>query len=280
MDEPRPNVLIVGGFMTAPPNYWPLRRRLLARGAERVDICPLWPPDWVLAGLLGLGLIMHRTGRAVARTWRAGGQRPIIVVAHSGGGIAARLAMSHLPFHGRRAGVAEAVGCLVTLGTPHLLSQLSNRYHHAGHDAVDFLERETPGAYFAPRTAYLTVGSSYRATPFKNPVGRAADELFAMVVGRDEEPRGDGIVPAAAVHLQGAQQLTYEDVRHGHIGANWYGASGIVERWWPAALDLWRDALEARERGLGPLGPTQAELARDLEDASLGPSEATLDRIG
>src|SRR5918996_1536316 len=121
MSDEAPSVLIVGGFMTAPPNYWPMRRRLLRRGAARVDICPLWPPDWALAGLLGMGLLMRRAGRAVARTWKAGGRRPIILVGHSGGGIAARLAMSPVPFHGRRAAVAEAVGCLVTLGTPHML---------------------------------------------------------------------------------------------------------------------------------------------------------------
>lgn len=265
LNEPAPNVLIVGGFMTGPPNYWPMRRRLLRRGAARVDIAPLWPPDWVLAGLLGLGLIMRRTGRAIARTWKEGGKRPIIVVAHSGGGIAARLAMAPVPFHGRKAAVAEAVGCLVTLGTPHMLAELSNRYHHAGHDAVAFLERETPGAFFAPRTSYLSVGSSYNRARFSGLVGQAADEIFSMVVGRGEEGLGDGIVPSAAVHLAGAEQLTYEDVRHGHIGANWYGDDQIVERWWPQAVRLWHDALKAREQELGPVGPEEPELARELE---------------
>lgn len=269
MSEQSPSVLIVGGFMTAPPNYWPMRRRLLRRGAARVDIAPLWPPDWALAGLLGLGLIMRRTGRAVARAWQAGGKRPIIVVGHSGGGIAARLAMAPVPFHGRRAGIAEAVGCLVTLGTPHMLAELSNRYYHAGHDAAAFLERETPGAYFAPRTAYLSVGSAYRGRRFKGLVGKASDEIFGMVVGRGEDGGGDGIVPSAAVHLAGAEQLTYEDVRHGHIGANWYGDDRIIERWWPVALGLWQEALEARQRGLQPVGPEAPELARELEEMPL-----------
>ena len=269
MDEQQPNVLIVGGFMTAPPNYWPMRRRLREYGAGRVDIAPLWPPDWALAGMLGMGLVMRRTGSAIARTWKAGGRRPIIVVAHSGGGIAARLAMAPVPFHGRRAAVAEAVGCLVTLGTPHMLGELPNRYHHAGHDAVEFLEREAPGAFFAPRTAYLTVGSSYRGVPFKGVVGRLSDEVFSMVVGRDEERLGDGIVPSAAVHLAGAEQLTYEDVRHGQIGANWYGDARIIERWWPRAMHLWQQALQARERGLQAVGPEDPELARAIDQAPL-----------
>ncbi len=253
--------------MTGPPNYWPMRRRLLRRGAERVHIAPLWPPDWILAGLLGFGLLMRRTGRAIVQTYRAAGRTPIIVVGHSGGGIAARLAMSGVPFHGRKAGVAAAVGCLVTLGTPHMLAQLPNRYHHAGHEATRFLDRETPGAYFAPRTSYLTVGSSYRDAPFKGLVGRMSDEIFTMVVGRDDERLGDGIVPSAAVHLAGAEQVTYDDVRHGHIGTPWYGDDRIIERWWPAAVRLWEQALKAREKGLAAVGPRDPELARELEEA-------------
>lgn len=259
----RPSVLIVGGFLTAPPNYWPMRGRLVRRDVARVDIAPLWPPDWVLAGLLGLGLVMRRTGRAIARTWEAGGRRPIIVVGHSGGGIAARLAMSPGSFHGRTANVSEAVGCLVTLGTPHMLADLNNRYHHAGHDAVEFLEREIPGAHFAPRTGYLTVGSSNRHAPSQGLVGRLSDEIFSMVVGRDDEAQGDGIVPSAAAHLAGAHQLTYEDVRHGHIGANWYGDERMIERWWPQAIRLWREALEARRRGLQPVASPGASIDFD-----------------
>jgi hypothetical protein len=274
VNEDRPSVLIVGGFMTAPPNYWPLRRRLLRRGAWRVDIAPLWPPDWVVAGLLGFGSVLRRTGKAIARTYKAGGNRPIIVIAHSGGGIASRLAISHRPYYGRIAAVAEAVGCLVTLGTPHMLAELPNRYRHAGHDAAAFLQRETPGAYYAPRTAYLSVGSNYEAAPFPGLVGRFADELFSMVVGRDTKALGDGIVPAAAVHLAGAEQLTYGDVRHGHIGRHWYGADEVVDRWWPVALRLWHDARRARAEGRRAIGPEAPEVAAAAEEAVVEEAQA------
>ncbi|MEO6351290.1 MAG: hypothetical protein ABIP53_11625 [Candidatus Limnocylindrales bacterium] len=242
-----PSVLIVGGFMTAPPNYWPFRERLLGQGVARVDIARLWPPDWAIAGILGFGPILRRTGRLIARTYELGGRRPIIVVAHSGGGIAARLAMSDVPFNGRVAGVAEAVGCLVTLGTPHGLDGVGNRYRHAGHEASAFLSREQPGAYFAPRTGYLSVGSSAINLAFGGVVGRLADEAFSMIVGTDTaRAAGDGIVPASAVHLAGAEQITFDDVRHGMIGSPWYGDDAVIDRWWPSALRLWHDALEAR----------------------------------
>jgi hypothetical protein len=242
-------VLIVGGFLTLPPNYWPLRRRLRRREVERVDICGLWPPDWALAGLLGLGPIMRRTAKAIARSYVAGGRRPIIVVAHSGGGIAARLAMAHQPYHGRRAAVAEAVGCLVTLGTPHRLAELENRYHHAGRDAAAFLDRVTPGAYFAPRTEYLVVGSRNPAATFGGYAGQLAEEIFSMVVGTDTQGLGDGIVPASAFDLEGAEKMIFDDTRHGHIGAPWYGDDHVIDRWWPVALRLWQRALAARAVG-------------------------------
>lgn len=258
--------------MTAPPNYWPMRRRLRRR-AERVDIAPLWPPDWALSGLLGLGVAMSRARSAIVRTYHAGGKRPIIIVAHSGGGIAARLAMAPTPFHGRRGGVAEAVGCLVTLGTPHMLAGLANRYRHAGHEAAEFLDRESPGAYFAPRTAYLSVGSRHRGG-LGGIVGRVSDDLFSMVVGRDTVAVGDGIVPVAAVHLGGAEQVTFDDVVHGHIGTPWYGDDRIIDRWWPPALRLWREALAARAAGEPPIGPRAPDVARVIEETAEPPAPA------
>jgi hypothetical protein len=261
----RPTVLIIGGLMTAPANYWPMRRRLSRRNTERVDIAPIWPPDWVLASLLGLNVVMSRARRAIANAYHAAGKRPIIVVAHSGGGIAARLAMSPTPFNGQAGGVAAAVGCLVTLGTPHMLTGLSNRYRHAGHHAVDFLDRHTPGAYFAPRTGYLSVGSRQKVGMLSGFVGRASGEVFSMVVGSETQPLGrdsaslgDGIVPLTAVHLAGAQQITFDDVVHGHIGTPWYGDDRVIDRWWPEAVRIWRDALAAREQEVPATGPDAA----------------------
>ena len=261
-EDTQPSVLIVGGFATIPPNYWALRRRLLRRGAARVDIAPLWTPDWLLAGILGFGGILRRTGRAIARTYAAGGRRPIIVVGHSAGGIAARLAMSRVPFNGRVAGVADAVGCLVTLGTPHGLAGLANRYQHTGHQAAAFLDRETPGAFFAPRTAYLTVGSRLVDAAFPGLAGRLASEFFSIAVGEETNALGDGIVPFSAMHLDGAEQLTFDDVRHGMIGAPWYGDDAILDRWWPVAIRLWQETLESRRAAEAPPlnEPSQAEL--------------------
>ena len=169
-----------------------------------------------------------------------------MLVGHSAGGILARLAMAPEPFRGYRGGAAAKVGCLVTLGSPHGLADLPNRYRHAGHDAAEFLDRVSPGAFFAPRTGYLTVGASFTAARFRGVLGRLVTEVFSIIIGEEIASAGDGIVPAAVVHLQGARQVTYDDVRHGVIGAPWYGDEAVIDRWWPLALELWQDALHAR----------------------------------
>lgn len=251
-----PSVLIVGGFMTSPFNYWPMRRRLLARGAARVAIAPIWPMDWAAGGLVGFGRVVARTRNTVLRTWRAGQQRPIIVVGHSGGGLVARLATSPVAYEGRRAAVAPAIGALVTLGTPHRFGPADRWPQHHGHRAGRFANRVMPGAFFAPTTGYLTVGSQLVSMPSRDPAlaawrrlgGRLLHEVATALVGEwGPAAAGDGFVPEAAAHLDGARQLTFDDVLHGFMGGPWYGDDAVIDRWWPIALEVWREALAARD---------------------------------
>jgi len=268
-----PHVLIVGGFLTEPFNYWPMQRRLSARGAASVSIAPLHVPDWLAAGLTGFGPMLSRLAGAIRRTEAAGGGEPLLVVAHSGGGIATRLAMSEVPFRGHRGAVAGSIGALVTLGTPHGLADSRVRSAHSGVVAARFLDRHCPGTCFAPTTAYLTVGSDF-VRPDALVEGRGArggrvspltwwDRLlrqgFEGIVGALPPEGGDGIVSAAAAHLPGAERLTFHDVRHGHIGGPWYGDDQIIDRWWPRAVDLWRVALAARDAAATP-GLDRSEL--------------------
>lgn len=274
-----PHVLIVGGFLTEPFNYWPMRRRLLERGTAGVSIAPLHLPDWLAAGLVGFGPMLAKLGGAIRRAEAESGGRPLLVVAHSGGGIVTRLTMSEVAFRGRRGAVAPSIGALVTLGTPHGLARCGVRAAHSGIVAARFLDRHCPGCFFAPTTAYLTVGSDFvrpdrlvqgtaahgrrtshghRRTPNSRwrrirPLtwwDRLLTSAFDGIVGPLPPEGGDGIVPAAAAHLPGAEQLTFHDVRHGHIGGPWYGDDEIIDRWWPRAVDLWHGALAARESAL------------------------------
>jgi hypothetical protein len=242
-------VLIVGGFLTEPVNYHRVRQRLLERGAGAVSIAGIHIPDWLAAGVVGFGPILARTGRQIRRAWVQAGRQPIIVVGHSGGGILARLAMVDAPLDGHRAGVAPAVGCLVTLGTPHELARARVR-RHRGIEAARFLDRHTPGAWHQPGTGYLTVASDFIKPWDALPEARwdrFRARVFWSIVGPIAPAGSDGIVSVTAAHLTGARQLTFSDVRHGHVGGPWYGDAEVIDRWWPVAVELWQTALVARD---------------------------------
>ena len=254
IDGEGPHVLIVGGFLTSPPLYWSMRDALLARGVASVSLAPVWTPDWLLAGWVGLGPLMRRTGEAVVRAYRHAGRRPLLVIGHSAGGVLARLAMSPEPYQRRRAGVAEAFGALVTLGTPHRMVEPPGRRNRAGYEATSYLDRTIPGAWFAPRTGYLTVGSRYAMggrTDDHDRGRRRTGAFYAMVGGEPARTGwGDGLIPEDSLHLDGARQLTLEGVIHGQsMGSRWYGSEPVVDCWLPAATEVWREALATRDQG-------------------------------
>jgi hypothetical protein len=77
---------------------------------------------------------------------------------------------------------------------------------------------------------------------------RFAGELYSGILGEaGRTARGDGIVPVGSAHLDGAVQITLDDVVHGQFGgAPWCGSEAAIDRWWPAARAAWRAAVQAR----------------------------------
>ena len=246
----RPSVLVVGGFATVPPNYWPMRRRLLARGAARVDIAPIWLHDWALAGVLGLGRVRRRTERAISDTFERAGRQPIIVIGHSGGGVAARLAMSTIQYRGQphvgRAAVAIRLvvsspwerRMICTGSAPGIATRVTKR--------SSSLIASPPGASYSQRTRYLTVAGILTPQPSYRALRWATEQAFSVIIGEQLWDPGDGIVPASAAHLQRAENMTLREVSHGTLASRWYGSAEVVDEWWRPALRLWKEAVVAR----------------------------------
>ena len=250
----QPTVLILGGFLTAPPMYSPLVRRLRDRGAAAVLVAPVWTPDWLLAGARGIGPICTRSARAlrdavhVSRDLSDGA--PLLVIGHSAGGVTARLLTAPEPLPGRRFGAARWIGAIVTLGTPHRLSAgagIGTRMNEVGAEIAD---ATVPGAFYAPEIGYLSVASrAIRGDPAGTGRERIANLLYRSVIGRAAVPgtEGDGLVPVVAASLGGARQLVIDGAVHGPGAAGpWYGSDEPVDVWWPIALETWRSALEDR----------------------------------
>jgi pimeloyl-ACP methyl ester carboxylesterase len=255
--DERPAVLLVPGFLGSPPMYGRMAERLLARGAASVSVAPVWTPDWLLSSVVGFGPMVRRLSRAVARTYRQAGRRRLLVVGHSAGGLLARLATSPAPYQGHRAGVADACGALVTLGTPHVLGEVADGSFHAAYDACRFLDATIPGAWFAPRTAYVAVGSRYvRGGPAADPElrRRIAGRLYALLGGDEARTDwGDGLILEASTHLDGARNLTLEGIIHPPgLPVPWYGSDEGLDGWWEIAVEAWRGAIRERRRTIEP----------------------------
>lgn len=261
LDDPgvRPTVLLLGGFMTAPPMYRSLRRLLLERGAAEVVVASIWPPDWLLVALRGHRAIVARSARALLAAGRIAGDRskgaPVLVIGHSAGGVHARILTSPVPFEGRSLGGSERIGAIVTLGSPH---RVGSPWRARG-DYSTFAEEHVPGAFWAPRVGYLAVAScsapgvadgtgperwrwrTYRRLVPPDAASARPDDRLGAPARID----GDGVVPLECAVLEGARSVIFDDVDHGTLG-RWYGSSGVLDGWWPIALDVWRRALDAR----------------------------------
>jgi len=275
-DDDRPHVLILGGFLTEPFMYRALRGRLLVRDAASVTIGPIHIADWLAAGMAGLGPLLVRSGLAVRRTHRLTGRRPLLVVGHSGGGLLARLALSPVPYDGRVAAVADAVGCLVTLGTPHGMAAAPVTFHHPGVTAAAFLDRVAATTPPDPGTAIVTVGSVGVHAPAWDRASwrdRLRNAPYRLVVGAVGERGGDGIVGVDQAHLPGAHQVTLPDATHGTFGARWYGDEANIDDWWPVAVDHWRQARAVRAARATAMLDGAASARRDASAVPAGRSD-------
>jgi hypothetical protein len=251
-----PVVLIVGGFLTMPAWYRPMAAELRDRGAADVVIAPIYTPDWVLCAVRGLGPVTTRAGRSLldagARSAAIPASRgaPILYVGHSAGGMLGRLLTSPEPFEGRRFGANGRIGALVTLGTPHLVGDEARWGGRVATSGARFANRVVPGACFAPTTGYLAVASrriegDERAD---DPRSRSMRRLYEDVHPAPDQTvvAGDGLVPVASALLPGARHLVLDDAVHGPGSQRWYGRDEQLDAWWPVALEVWRDALQAR----------------------------------
>lgn len=254
VDSVGPTVLVLGGFLTAPPMYRFMVRRMLERGAAGAVVGNVWTPDWLLAGVRGVGPITTRSARAfvdaVRLSRRVSGGAPLLVVGHSAGGFVARLLTAEEPFPGRRFGWSEYVGAIVTLGTPHRLTNGRGIGRRLNQLLAVVTDSAVAGAFYAPRIHYLSVAS--RAV-VANPAGdgrqRVANLLYRSVAGRAAVPgtEGDGLVPVTATQLPGARHLVLDDFIHGPGASRaWYGSAAALDLWWPVALEEWRAALRVR----------------------------------
>jgi pimeloyl-ACP methyl ester carboxylesterase len=254
VDSVEPTVLILGGFLTAPPMYRRFVERLRARGAAGVVVANVWTPDWLIASTRGPGAIATRSGRALLDAGRLAEEvsqgAPVLAVGHSAGGMIARILTATEPLPGRRFGAASRIGAIVTLGTPHRLASGEGIGKRMNTVLSGIAEEAAPGACHSPKIGYVSVASrAIRGDPAGTGRERVAYLLYRSVLGHAAVPgiEGDGLVPVVSAILAGSREIVVDDAVHGpSAGAPWYGTDGPMDVWWPEALSAWRDALAYR----------------------------------
>ena len=215
-----PVVLVAGGFLTTPGWYRPLAASLRERGAAAVVVAPVYPPDWVLCAVRGLGPVTTRVGRALlgageaSRAQPSSRGAPILYVGHSAGGIVGRLLDLARAVRGPPAQRRWQDRRARHPGHPH-----PSVTRHAGSRVADagarYANRHVPGAFFAPRPGHLAVASRSIVGNDDGEDGRSRfmRRLYEDVHPSPDQPMvaGDGLVPVASALLPGARHLVLED---------------------------------------------------------------------
>jgi hypothetical protein len=227
-------ILIVGGHMTWPVNYWRLSRVLEAVSKREVHIVPITALDWILGHVRGYGQLAFEVASAVDKALLESDSDRAVLVGHSAGGILARVYIGgDPPYGGRRYAGYRRVSHLITLGTPH---NVLDNGHFASIVEVNEL---FPGALHEQRGVhYLSVAGGAVDGVSSSKARKNYERFF-----KDGRVKGDGVVPVESALLPGSTSLVLDDLYHGRrhslMKGRWYGSDReTVERWWPEELSV------------------------------------------
>ena len=230
MNEP---VVLIGGFGSHWRDYWSFSRAIARVSGRRVFITSINRLTWLVAGFTDYYILLERAAKAVAHALDVTKASCVILVGHSAGGVVARsyladrLSRPHrTPYNGY-----QRVQRIVMVGSPlHPLTETK----HAGMKHAAWVDREYPGAFFAPDVQYLSVlGRLIEGRRDGTPSERRAYNSYRYVCGKGDV-WGDGVVPNLMSQLDGVPCVQLEGVGHSPgWGPRWYGSDeSTVRLWW------------------------------------------------
>ncbi len=190
--------------------------------------------------------------------------KPVELVGHSARGWLARAIMGDGIWRGSHdnCNTSDLVaGLVTTLGTPHSPSPLG--VPEGVREMLCNLKEMYPGAHLCKDhdstfSFYVTVAGIASETTQDKPVvmsrSRGVSGIFHRATGnvfKSVAPRNsDGIVPVENAHLDGATQLTLDNIYHSiHFpDCDWYGASHVVDKWLPHTLQALSETMHTRHK--------------------------------
>lgn len=237
MPEGGEPLLIVGGFGSGAGQYEPLRAILAEVSGRPVEVAPIQLLDWLgVVGSDSYGPLLRILHGAVLKALGRYGAQRLGMVAHSAGGVLARIYLGDQPYGPRRLvyNGFQRVSSLVTLGTPH---STSKRGRLGGLNQIAFAQEQYPGAYWRFIRYVSIMGRSVYGNKEGGPPERGAFQSYNLI-GDTGTGWGDGVIPLANGLLDGSRKVVIPGLRHGpNPQQPWYGSStAIVRAWWEQFL--------------------------------------------
>lgn len=231
-------VIVVGGITAWPRNYKEFSSILRELSGSEVHVVPLTPLDWIMGYFRGFGQLVFEIATTVDRALLESDSDKAVLVGHSAGGIACRVYLGgEPPYGGRRYSGYRRVSHLITLGSPHAVTENTRLA------PINQVNELFPDALHTARgLQYLSVAGSAE----DGSESRKARKLYGRFVVDGRLP-GDGAVPVQAALLPGAEHLVLDGVYHNRHMGHWYGSDReTVERWWPEDLRAESSVVEKR----------------------------------
>ncbi len=223
--------VILPGYFAAAIAYRSLQQRLQRLGFP-TTIVPLRRRDWLpTLGGKPVTPILQQLDQTVKQVLQKYRVSQINLIGHSAGGWISRIYLGEHPYWIPRGaadppqhwGAHSQIATLLTLGTPHMSQEKWTRQN------LDFVNQNYPGAFHGDVRYTCVAGKSvYGQLNWKHWITYHSYEL----TGGEGNSWGDGITPITAAHLNGAQNLVLEGVKHSPCNDGfWYGSPEILDVW-------------------------------------------------
>jgi triacylglycerol esterase/lipase EstA (alpha/beta hydrolase family) len=230
---PLPTV-ILPGYLESAIAYRSLEQSLQNLGFPTVTV-PLRRRDWLpTLGGRPVTPILWQLDRTVKQILQQHNASQINLIGHSAGGWISRIYIGEKPYFAKRRdlkpslwGASSLVATLVTLGTPHISQERWTRWN------LDFVTNNYPGAFYKNVHYVCVAGKTIFGERRRG--SWLAYSSYQLTCGKGDT-WGDGITPIEAAHLEGAENIVIEGVKHSPRSQGiWYGS--------PEALKVWAEYL-------------------------------------
>lgn len=225
---PLPTV-IVPGYLESAIAYRQLEQSLLQLGIPTVTV-PLRRLDWLpTIGGRPVTPIVQQIDRTVKQMLQQYNATQVNLIGHSAGGWISRIYLGEQPYAARGQVITSCwkayplVASLITLGTPHISQERWTRWN------LDFVTNNYPGAFYKNVRYVCVAGKTIFGA--RRPGSWLAYSSYQLTCGQGNT-WGDGITPIVAAHLEGAENLVIEGVKHSPRSPGiWYGSPEPLKAW-------------------------------------------------